>query len=112
VWNADHARAASPKKASPPEVRDDAHVTLLTVISSFGDSTHPLFISKLKTFETMLLTAQNLYQGHGYTIRSASRMFLIDVFFVDWLETIFFPSIAELRQKFPYDSARILIIDG
>jgi hypothetical protein len=73
VWNADETRVGCPKKTFPPEVvvaidikpgsvtipevRNDAQLTLLTAIFAFRDSTRPLFISKLKTFEKMLLAA-------------------------------------------------------
>jgi hypothetical protein len=46
-----------------------AHLTLLTAMSAFGDSTCPLFISKLKTFEKALLAAQKLYEGHDLLSR-------------------------------------------
>jgi hypothetical protein len=128
VWNADETRVGSPKQTAPPEVivasntkpesitipevRDDAQLTLLTAISAFGDSTYPLFISKLKTFEKTVLADQKLYEGHDYTIRSAPKTFITEVLFIDWLETIFLPRIAELRRKFAYDGPSILIIDG
>jgi hypothetical protein len=94
-----------------PEERDDAQLTLLTAISAFGDSTCPLFSSKLKAFEKALLAAQKLYEGHDYAIRSAPRTFITEVLFVDWLDTIFLPRISELRWKFNYDGLSILIVD-
>jgi hypothetical protein len=88
VWNVDETRAGCPKKIAPPEVivttnmklgsvkvpkaHDDAQLTLFTAISVFGDSVYPLFISKLRIFEKVLLAAQKLYAAHDYTIRSAS----------------------------------------
>jgi hypothetical protein len=67
VWKVDETRVGCPKRIEQPEVivatntkpgsvtvpeqRDDAQLTLLTAISAFGDSTCPLFISKLKMFE-------------------------------------------------------------
>jgi hypothetical protein len=67
VRNVDETRVGCPKRIAQPEVivatnvkpgsvtvseeRDDAQLTLLAAISAFGDSTCPLFISKLKTFE-------------------------------------------------------------
>jgi hypothetical protein len=75
VWNVEERRAGCPKRiAQPgvivatntkpgsvkvPEERDDAQLTLLTAISPFGDSTCPLFISKLKTFEKAFLLRRN-----------------------------------------------------
>jgi hypothetical protein len=52
-----------PGSVTVPEEWDDAQLTLLTAISVFGDSTCPLFISKLKTFEKALLAAQKLYEA-------------------------------------------------
>jgi hypothetical protein len=128
VWNADETRVGCPKKSSAPEVivaantrpgsvtipevRDDAQLTLLTAISAFGDSTPPLFISKLKTFEEPLLATQKLYSGHDYTIRSAPRTFITEVLFIDWLETVFLPRIAELQRKLAYDGPVILLVYG
>jgi hypothetical protein len=76
AWNVDEARLGCPKRIAQPEVivatnpkpgsvtvpeeRNDAQLTLLTAISAFGDSTCPLFISKLKTFEKALLAPQKL----------------------------------------------------
>jgi hypothetical protein len=81
-------------------------------ISAFVDSTCPLFISKLKTFEKALLGAQKLYEGYDYAIRSASRTFITEILFIDWLDTIFLPPISEFRRKFDYNGPNILIIDG
>jgi hypothetical protein len=86
VWNVDETMVGCPKRIAQPEVivatntkpgsvtmpeeRDDPQLTLLTAISAFGDSTCPLFISKSKTFDKALLTAQKLYESHDYTIQS------------------------------------------
>jgi hypothetical protein len=67
VWSVDETRVGCPKRIAQLEIivatntkpgfimvreeRGDAQLTLLTTISAFGDSTCPLFISKLKTFE-------------------------------------------------------------
>jgi hypothetical protein len=99
LWNADEMRVACPKTTSPPEV-------------IVGDWTSPYFIWKLKPFDRTLLTAQQLYEGHDYTIRSTPGTLITEVLFIDWLETIFVPRIAELRQKFAYDGPSILIVDG
>jgi hypothetical protein len=40
------------------EIRDDAQITLRTVLSVFGDSANTCFISKNKTFEKIALEAQ------------------------------------------------------
>jgi hypothetical protein len=101
-----------PDSVTVPEERNDAQLTLLTVTSALGDSTCPLFISKLKTFEKAHLAAQKLYEGHDYAIRSAPRMFITEVLFTDWLDTIFLPRISELRRKFDCDGPSILIVDG
>jgi hypothetical protein len=66
----------------------------------------------LKTFAKALLSAQKLYECHGYAIRSAPRTFITEVLFIDWLETIFLPRISELRRNFDYDGPSILIVDG
>jgi hypothetical protein len=128
VWNVDETRVGCPKRiAQPegivvtnrkpgsvtvPEERGDAQLTPFTVIPAFGDSTCPLFISKLKTFGKALLTAQKLYEGHDYAIRSAPRTFITEVLFIDWLDTIFMPRISEFRRKFDSDGLNILIVDG
>jgi hypothetical protein len=128
VWNVDETRVGCPKMVAWPEVivatntkhssvrvpeeRDDAQLTLLTAISAFGDSTCPLFVPKLKTFEKALLAAQKLYEGDDYTIRSALRTFITEVLFIDWLDIIFLPRISELRRKFDYDGLSILTVDG
>jgi hypothetical protein len=93
VWKVDETRVGCPKwipqpeaivatntkpgSVKVPEERDDAQLTLLMAISAFGDSTCPLFVSKLKTFEKALLAAQKLYEGHDCAIRSAPRTFII-----------------------------------
>jgi hypothetical protein len=98
VWNVDGTRVGCPKRIAQPEVivatntkpgsvmvpekRNDAQLTLLMAISEFGDSTCPLFISKLKTFEKAFLAAQKLYEGHCYAIRSAPRTFITEVLFI------------------------------
>jgi hypothetical protein len=80
VWNVDETRIGCPKRIAQleviaatntkpgsvtvPEERDDAQLTLLTVISAFGDFTWPLFISKSKTFEKALLAERKLYESH------------------------------------------------
>jgi hypothetical protein len=128
VWSADQMKVGCQKKASRseviiavntkpgsvtiPEVRDDAQFTLRTAISTFRNSTYPFFISKLKRFEKTLLTEQKRYEGHDHTIRSASRTFITEVLFIDWLETIFSPRIAEFRQKFASHGPSILVFDG
>jgi hypothetical protein len=79
VRNLDETRVGCLKRIAPPEVivaintkpgsvtvpeeRDDAQLTRVTVIPAFGDSTCPLFICKLKTFEKALLAAQKFYEG-------------------------------------------------
>jgi hypothetical protein len=40
------ASGTKPGSVTIPEIRDDAQLTLLTVISPFGDSVYPYFISK------------------------------------------------------------------
>jgi hypothetical protein len=126
VWNVDETRAGRPKRIAQseiivatntkpgsvtvPEKRDQ--LSLLTAISAHGDSTYPLFISKLKTFEKALLAAQKLYEGHDYALRSAPRTFITKVLFIDSLDTIFLARISELRWKFDYDGPSILIVDG
>jgi hypothetical protein len=62
------ATNTKPGFVTAPEEQDDAQLTLLTAISAFRDSTCPLFISTLKTFEKALLAAQKFYEGHEYAI--------------------------------------------
>jgi hypothetical protein len=113
VWNVDETRVGCLKRITQPKVivatntepgsvtvpeeRDDAQLTMLTATPVFGDSTCFLFISKLKTFEKALLAVQRLYKGPDYAIRSASRTFVTEVLFIDWLDTIFLPRISRLR---------------
>jgi hypothetical protein len=75
VWNVDETRIGCPKKIAQPEVivatntkpgsvtvpkeLDDAQLTQVTAISTFGDSTCPLSIFKLKTFENHFLLCRN-----------------------------------------------------
>jgi hypothetical protein len=80
-------------------------------VSAFGDSTCPVFISKLKTFERALLAAQKLYEGHDYAIRSSPQTFITEVLFIDWIDTIFLLRISELRQIFNYHRPSVLIAD-
>jgi hypothetical protein len=66
-----------------PEIRDDTQVTLLTAISAFEDSTGPHFISKNKAFEKTALGAQQLFEGHDYTVRMAPKTFITEILFSD-----------------------------
>jgi hypothetical protein len=95
-----------------PEVRDDPQLTLLTASSTFGDSTWPLFISKLKKFEKMLLAAHKLHAGPDYLIRSVPKTFITELLVIDWLESILLPRISELRTKFTYDYPSLLVLEG
>jgi hypothetical protein len=54
-----------------PEEKGDTQLMLITATSAFGDSTIPMFISKNKTFDKVSLPAQQLFEGHNYTIRTA-----------------------------------------
>jgi hypothetical protein len=128
VWNADETRVGCPEKRFPPEVivaisrkpgtlaipevRDNEQLTLLTPISAFGDSTHLLYISKLKTFEKMLPAAQRLYSGDDHVIRSAPKTFIMEILFTDWLQNIFLPRISEFQTKFTHDGLILLVFDG
>jgi hypothetical protein len=76
VCKVDETRVGCPKRIAQPEVIvatnrkpgsvtvleewDDAQLTLLTAISAFRDSTCPLSISKLKTFEKTSCCAEPL----------------------------------------------------
>jgi hypothetical protein len=66
-----------PGSVTAPEEQNDAQSTLLTAISASGDLTCPLFISKLKTFETALLAVQKRDESHACAIRPAPRTFII-----------------------------------
>jgi hypothetical protein len=63
-----------------PEEKHDAQLMLIMAISAFGDSTTPTFISKNKTFDKVSLAAQQLFEGHDYTIGTAEKTFIIEVF--------------------------------
>jgi CYTH domain-containing protein len=92
-WNVDGTRVGSAKhmplpdvivasetkagSVTIPEIRDDAQLTLLTAISAFRDSTYSYFISKNKTFEKTALEAQQLFEGHDYTIKTSPRTFIV-----------------------------------
>jgi hypothetical protein len=124
VWNADETRIGSPKEQHTPLVivfkdtrpgtttvpaaRDDAQLTLLTAISAFGDSIHPLLISKNQTFEKSILAERQLYEGHDYVIQNAPRTFLTEVLFIDWVKTLFIPRIQHLRAKYGYTGPIVL----
>jgi hypothetical protein len=66
---------------------------------------------KLKTFEKAL-TTHELYKGHDYTSRSVPRTLVTEVLSIDWIETIFLPHIAELRQQCADEGLTILVVDG
>jgi hypothetical protein len=55
------ASVTKPGSVTIPEIRNDAQLTLLTAILGFGDSTHPYFISKNKTFEKTAVRGPSLY---------------------------------------------------
>jgi hypothetical protein len=57
-----------------PEEGDDAQLTLITAISAFGDSRISTFISTNKAFEKVSLAAQQLFEGHNYTIDTAKNI--------------------------------------
>jgi hypothetical protein len=41
----------------------------------------PMFISKNKNFDKASLAAQQLFDGHDYTIRTAEKSFITEVVF-------------------------------
>jgi hypothetical protein len=112
-WNADEICVDPAKHISPPdvivasetkqgsvtvpEIRDDAQLTLITATSAFGHSTYPYLISKSKTFKKTTLEAQQLFEGHDYTIRMTPKPFVTETLFIDWLETVFLVRINEFR---------------
>jgi hypothetical protein len=126
--NADETQVGSAKYMSPPdvivasgtklgsvtlpEIRDDTQLTLLSAISAFGDSTYPYFISKNKTFENTALAAQQLFEGHGYTIRTSPKTVITETLFIDWIEIVFLTRINYFHQKFAYEGPVILLVDG
>jgi hypothetical protein len=128
VWNADETRVGAAKKQTRPEVivdartqagtvtiaqeRDDSQLTMLTAISAFGDSLPPMFITKNKTFEEAKLAAEQLYHPHDYVIREASKTFITEVLFIDWLETQFIPRNENLRATSNYSGPLIVLVDG
>jgi hypothetical protein len=95
-----------------PETRDDSQLTLLTAISAFRDSTPLCFVSKNKTLERKRLADFEMHEGHDYTISTASKTFMTKVLFVDWLKSVFRPSIETRGQRMQYPSPVILILDG
>jgi hypothetical protein len=125
--NADETRVGSAEHMSPPEVivasgtkpglvaipeiRGDAQLTFLTVISAFGNSTYPYYF-KNKTFEKTGLEAQQLSEGHDYTIRTSPKTFITETLFIDWIEMAFLVRINYFCQKFPYENPVILLVNG
>jgi hypothetical protein len=106
------ASGTKPGSVTLPEIRDDAQLTLLTAISAFGDSTYPDSISKNKTFDKTALEAQQLFEGHDYTIRTSPKTFITETLFIDWIEMVFLVRINYFRQKFAYEGPVILLVDG
>jgi hypothetical protein len=114
VSDADETRVGAPKKRqlpsvivsaqtvpghiTVPETLGDSQLTLLTAISAFGDSTLLCFVSKNKTFEKKRLADFEMHEGHDYTITTAPKIFVTEVLFVDWLNTVFLLWI-EARQQ-------------
>jgi hypothetical protein len=79
---------------------------------AFGDSTYPYFISENKTFEKPALEAQQLFEGHDYTIRTSPKKFITETLFVGRIEMVFLVRINYFRQKFAYEGPVILLVDG
>jgi hypothetical protein len=79
------------------------YTALASAISGFADSTHLLFITKGKTFETERLAEQQLFHGHNYVMRSLEKTFMTRVLFIDWLQTLFIPKTDQRRIKASYN---------
>jgi hypothetical protein len=54
--------------------KDDAQLTLIITMPAFGDSTIPMLISKNKSVNKVSLAAQQLFEGHDCTIRTAEKL--------------------------------------
>jgi hypothetical protein len=74
------AASTKSRTVTVPEEKDDAQLTLITVISASGDFTIPMFISKNKTFDKVSLAAQQLFERHDCTIRTAEKLSLLKCF--------------------------------
>jgi hypothetical protein len=127
-WIADDIRVGSAKHMSHPdvivasgtkqssvivpEIRDDAQLTLLLVISEFGNSTSPYFISQNKRFEKTARGAQQLFESGDHAIGTATKTFIPEIFFIEWIEAMFRVQINELRQQFGEKGAEILLVFG
>jgi hypothetical protein len=104
-------------KQTPPETVtvtrecNNRHMTLLTAIAAFGDSVPPMSTNKNKTFETERLTEQQLFQSHERGMRSAKKMFITEVLFIDWLQTQFSPKCDQLYIKTHQDELVVLLVD-
>jgi hypothetical protein len=94
-----------------PKEKDNAQLTLITANSAFGDSTVPRFISKNKTVEKASLAVQKLFEWHDYTIRIAEKTLITEVLLINWLQNVFIPKVAHLREMAKYEGKVILIID-
>jgi hypothetical protein len=109
------ASGTKPGSVTIPEIRDNAQLTFLTAIWAFGDSAHPYFISKNKTFEQAALEAQQLFESHDYTIRMSPKMFITQTLFIDWIEMVFFCanqlSSSEICPSGPRDPSCRLTLD-
>jgi hypothetical protein len=108
VWNMDETRVGCPQRIAQPEVivatntkpgsvtvpeeRDDVQLTLLTAISAFGDSTCPLFISKLKTFEKHFLLRRNSTKAMITQFGQLHERFSQEFFSLTGLTQIFCPA--------------------
>jgi hypothetical protein len=84
-----------------PQVQD-AQLTLVAAISAFGDSTVPMFITKLKTVDKHGLGEEMLLYHHQYVTRSANKMFITKVLFIDHMNQIFLPRTEELRCRLKF----------
>jgi hypothetical protein len=73
----------APGCAEIPDVGDDAQRKLVAAISIFGDSTVPIFITKLKTFEEPELGEKVPLDGQKHIIRCVNETSSTELLFID-----------------------------
>jgi hypothetical protein len=103
------ATQTPPETVTVAQEPDDTQLTMLIAIFAFGDSIAPMFITNNKTFEQTKLAEEQLSYGHDSVIRTAPKMFMIEVLFIDWLQNLFIPRNALLRAKMNYVGPIILL---
>jgi hypothetical protein len=71
-----------------------------------------MLIKKLKTVQGRRLRKQTLLGGQEHIIRSADKLIINEVLFIDLINQIFLPTIAELRCRLIFQDLVFPILDG